>query len=135
MIYQNKHWRHKMLTKRLAKDRSGFLLATVILFTMVLTVVAISIMSLNVSQSISGQAAVDSIKAEELAKGAFYRQHQLQLEGCPAPACSTAGDCSTCLTQADETLDYRTFSFNIVDGGTVGGGFNDTNQYNVIVNY
>ena len=124
-----------MLSKRAAKDRSGFLLATVILFTLILTVVAISIMSLNVSQSVSGQAVVDSIKAEQLATGSFYRQHQLQVQGCPSPACTTDGDCSTCLHHPDETLDYRTFSFAIIDAGTAGGNFNDTNQFNVTISY
>ena len=115
-------------------NQSGFILATVILFILILTVVAISIMSLNVSQTTSGQSVVDTIKAEQLAIGAFYQHHQLRMKNCPNPPCTTAGDCTTC-SPNPTPLDFKTFNIVVNDGGVVGSNLNDTRNIDVDVYY
>src|SRR3989338_2258840 len=50
----------------------GIVLVTVIIFTFVMAIIAVGIMSMNVNQAISNQHQVERIKAAEFAKGAFW---------------------------------------------------------------
>ena len=112
-----------LIQKRISNDE-GVILLTVIMLTIVLSIVAIGIMSVNVSQVKTGQSVVDSIKAEQLAMGVFYLCHQSLSEGA-----------ATC-PQSIETMDGKTFTFNALDNPpSVGGGPNNTTEYDFEVNY
>ena len=67
---QNKKtgWRH---LKRLQND-SGVVLVAIIVLTIVMSILAVGIMTTNVNQALSNQYQVERIRAEELAKGAFW---------------------------------------------------------------
>ncbi len=62
-------------------NEKGFLLLTVIALIMAMSIIMIGIMSIHVSQVISGGSVVRHIEAEELAKGAAARYHQAQITG------------------------------------------------------
>ena len=100
---------------KLRGNQSGVILVTVILLTIVLAIVAISIMSLRVSQVSSGMSVVDSIKAEQVAAGAFYQYHQQQVDGCSS--CPTPGNCTSCPLTTSESLDGKTYTVTIQNQG------------------
>ncbi len=58
--------------KSVKKNDKGMVLTMVIMITMVMMVYTLGIVSTNVSQVTSGQRQADRIKAEQLAKGAFW---------------------------------------------------------------
>ena len=103
------------LVNKLRNNRSGVILVTVILLTIVLAIVAISIMSLRVSQVTSGVSVVDSIKAEQVAVGAFYQYHQQKVDGCSL--CPTPGNCSSCPIAPSESLNGKTYTVTIQNEG------------------
>ncbi|MCK5214719.1 MAG: hypothetical protein KAR05_05145 [Candidatus Omnitrophica bacterium] len=121
----NKIFRH-------VHNEKGIILATVIIISMIMSIVAIGLISINASQGSTGQTVIDTIKAEQLSEGAFFYYHQLQMEGCPNPPCGTAGDCTTC-PLPDEAPDGKTFSVTIVEPGTTGP--NDVDTVQIIINY
>ncbi|MFP4473564.1 MAG: hypothetical protein ACLFPX_06850 [Candidatus Omnitrophota bacterium] len=88
-------------------NEEGFLLLTVIVMIIVLSVLVVGIMSLNVGQVRTGQSVVDSIKAEEFAKGVMYKYAQAQYLGVSYDTDSVE-------------LDGRTFGVDISDLGTTG---------------
>lgn len=93
---------------------------TVLVLVLVMTVVAIGILGINISQVSTSQSVVDSIKSEQLAIGAFYQYHQQQIDGN-----------GTSPTQ--ETLDGKTFQIDVNNLG--GGGPNNTNQISITIDY
>ena len=107
--------------KKLHQDNSGVIMITVLVLVLVLTVVAIGILGVNISQVSTSQSVVDSIKAEQLAIGAFYQYHQQQIDG-------------NGTTPTSETMDNKTFSISINAAGA-GSGPNNTNPIQVSVNY
>ena len=111
----------RSLWEKRQNDNSGFVLVTVIGITLALTILAITLMSANVSQSISSQHQIERIKAEQLAKGGFwYNYMSLINSGSEAPDFS-------------ETLDGKTYNVVITPG--VVGPPNSTTPYNVVVSY
>ena len=68
--------------RQLMKNESGIILATVIIISLVLSLVAVSLMQINVSQFKTGRSVVDSIKAEQLSVGKFYQYQQRRIESC-----------------------------------------------------
>ena len=125
MNASNKIFRHVL------DNEKGIILATVIIISMVMSIVAIGLISINASQESTGQTVIDTIKAEQLSVGAFFYYHQLQMEGCPNPPCGTAGDCTTC-PLPDEPLD-KTFSVTTVEPGTTGP--NDVDTVQITIDY
>ncbi len=70
-----------MRTPLSLKNESGVILVTTVILTIVLSIVAIGIMSLNVSQIKTASSVVDTIRAEELATGIFYQDYQRRVDG------------------------------------------------------
>ncbi len=62
-------------------NESGVILVTVIVLTIVLSIVAIGILSLNVSQVKTASSVVDTVRAEQLATGLFYQDYQRRVDG------------------------------------------------------
>jgi Tfp pilus assembly protein PilX len=67
--------------KKLRNDESGVIMVTVLVVVLIMTVVAIGILGVNISQVSTSESVVDNIRAEQLAIGAFYQYHQQQVDG------------------------------------------------------
>lgn len=98
----------------------GIILVTVLIITMVLSIVAIGVMSLNVSQVKTGSSVIDAIKAEQLAAGIFYQQYQQRVD--------QAGTLPTNIILGDTT-----YLINRVE--TSGTGPNATNSVALTITY
>lgn len=101
-------------------QNSGVILITVLMLTMVLSLVAIGILGLYVSQIKTSQSVVDTIKAEELAMGAAYREYQ----------CQEWGYCGTSLVP--QNLDGKTFTLTTTPGSVTADGLH---PFQFSVNY
>jgi len=119
---------------KILKNNSGIILLTVIMLTIVLSIVAISIMSIHISHKRSSKSIVRSIKAEQIALGAFMQYQQMRNEGCTNPTCGVPGDCSTCAIVNEVTLDGQNYRISIDDTG-VGEGPYDTTKVIVDVSF
>jgi len=62
-------------------NESGVILLTVVMVSLVLTVIAVGVMSTSVSQVKTSETVVDTIRVEELAKGIFYQYQQGEISG------------------------------------------------------
>ncbi len=62
-------------------NESGIILLTVVMVSIVLAIIAVAVMSTSVSQVKTGETVVDSIRAEELAKGIFFQYQQGEISG------------------------------------------------------
>ena len=82
---------------------SGVVLITVVVLIMVMSILAIGVMGTNVSQSLSNQHQIDRIKAEQLAKGAFWDSYMKILRGIDPVANPTPS----------ETLDNKDFTVDV----------------------
>jgi hypothetical protein len=129
-----------MMKKKINRtgNECGVILVTVLMIAIVLSFVAIGIISINVSQTTSGISVVDAIKAEQMATGEFFRQHQFRMEGCPAPCtCGAPCDFNTCsCPQQNMVLDenQKPFNFNVTQtDGT--GNFTGLRRLAVTVTY
>ena len=105
--------------KKLHQDNSGVIMVTVLVLVLVMTVVAIGILGVNISQVSTSQSVVDSIKAEQMAIGAFYQYHQQQIDG-------------TGTSPTQEVLDGKTYLISVQNKGAIGP--NNTNQIEVSIN-
>lgn len=105
------------------KNESGVILVTVIVLTFILAIVAIGIMSLNVSQVKTATSVVDAIKAEQLATGIFYQDYQRRIDGLPAPPSSQ-----------QITIGAKTYTVTRTADITVGTP-NNTNQIQFNITY
>ena len=88
------------------RAQKGVILITVIMLIMVLSLVAIGILSLYVSQMKTTQSVVDTIKAEQLAMGEVYQQYQ----------CHEWGLCTT--SPATQNLDGKNYTVSAVAQST-----------------
>ncbi len=87
------------------KNESGVILVTVIVLVIVLSIVAIGIMSLNVSQIKTASRVVDTIRAEELATGLFYQDYQRRVDGVgTSPGYVDIGSKRYTVTRASDTI-------------------------------
>jgi len=111
------------------KNESGFILATVVIMTLILSVVILSFMSLGASQSISGQGVVDEIVAEQLAIGEFHRNHQYRFKDCQA----CGGNCANC-SHIQANLNGKSFTPTIV-ASAPSGAMNDTTPIQASINF
>lgn len=121
-----------MVIKELKKIRtndSGMIMVTVLLLTVALSILTISILSINVSQVKSGRGVVDSIRARELALGAFYQYHTARTQGLGIGNSLNA----TTEVMSDDT-GSKTYSIRLDNLGT-GGSPNNTDHIDVTVNY
>ncbi|GEM_PF-718719 len=110
----------RALHLKLSTDRGGVILIAVTAMTIVMSLLAISLMSLNGSATISNQKQIDRIKAEQLATGAFWYNYM---------NLSTSG---TTATPPGETLDGKTYTPTITSAA---GGPNSTTIYNSTVSF
>jgi len=106
--------------KRL-QTQSGVVLITVVIVPLIMAILAVGIMSINVNQALLHQHQIERIKAQQFAEGAFwYNFANLSTSGVAAVPSSL-------------TLDGKTY--NVTLNATTGGGPNNTDSYNVRVNY
>ncbi len=104
------------------KKASTLVLATVIV--MALSILAISVISVAGSQSYMGQAQVDKVKAEQLAKGLLYQEYM-----------QTISDGNLGGTTVNTiTLDGKDFSSKVVMVND-GSGPLGTNPVTITVNF
>ena len=101
-------------------NESGVVLVTVVIMTLVMTILAISLISANVGQTLSAQHQIERIKAEQLAKGSFWYNYM---------SLATTGSGATAPTEA---LDRKKYVPSIV---SLPGGLNGTTTYKVTVAY
>ena len=66
-----------------SRQEAGMVLVTVIMIIMVLAVLTVSIISQNLNQSNSAQAQLETIKAQELAQGAYWKVYANMYAGGP----------------------------------------------------
>jgi hypothetical protein len=112
-----------MALKKISGDESGIIMITVLVLILVMTVVAIGVLGVNISQVSTSESVVDNIKAEQLAIGAFYQYHQQQVEG------------QSGLSPTTETLDGKTFTIGVTNQGHTVGAPNNTNQIDINVDF
>lgn len=98
------------IMRRHCNNRSGTVLFTVIVLTMILSVIVISIMSTSVGQVKSSQFVIDELKAEYLAESEFQRFHQEM----------TLNGMNSLGSLGNVVLDTKTFSFESVDSSGTG---------------
>jgi len=103
-------------------NQSGMIFVTVVILTVILSIIVIGVIGLNVSQVKTSQSVIDDIKAEQVAKGAFYKFQQGQING-------------TVVDNDTSTLNGRDFDYSIVDSGDAGADFFNTNGITVTVDY
>ncbi len=112
--------RTRKALKRL-QNKSGVVLITVVILTFIMAILAVAMMSINVNQALLHQHQIERIKAEQFAEGAFwYNFANLSTSGVQAVPSSV-------------TLDGKVY--NVTMNSTAGNGPNNTNSYNVRVNY
>jgi Tfp pilus assembly protein PilV len=107
--------------RKIRDDNSGVIMITVLVAVLVMTVVAIGILGVNITQVSTSASVVDNIKAEQLAIGAFYRYHQQKIEGLNGALPTT------------EVIDNQTYQIDIVE--TAGIGPNNVNQIEVTIDF
>ena len=111
---------------RYCGNEKGIVLVTVILMVMALMILAVTLMSANTNQALSSQHQIERIKAEQLAKGAFWFNYMHRVKD---PTYS-----GTPSLNGIETMDQKSYTFNIVPG-TADTDYNDTTSYNIQVTY
>jgi uncharacterized membrane protein len=93
---------------------------TVIMVVMVMMIMAVGIVSRNTSQAVQSQNIVEQIKAEQLAKGAYWLWYTEKNGGAELP-------------NFTEDIDGKTYTVTFADPG--GAGPNDTDARSVQVSY
>lgn len=107
--------------KKIRTDNSGVVMITVLVLVLVMSVVAIGVLGINISQVSTSSSVVDNIKAEQLAIGAFYQYHQRMLDAngvAPPP----------------EVIDGKTYTVAIQNQGSAGTP-NNVDQIEVTVGF
>ena len=115
------------------KNNSGLVLVSVLAISIAMIVVAIGVLNSNVSLTLSGQRQVDRIKADQIAKGQFWRNHSSLLTTGAA-----AGPWNVTLTEShrDRNGVMRTYSKNFCastadEGISSASGLNGARQYDI----
>jgi Tfp pilus assembly protein PilX len=108
----------------LQKNNAGFtlILSTVLVFT--LTILALSVLSLTQSEYNLGQAQIDRIKADQLAKGILFKQFTTAINN-GMPFTDESGS---------ETLDGKTFNYQATVTND-GSGPLGSNPVTVFISY
>ncbi|MFA5060223.1 MAG: hypothetical protein WC676_06300 [Candidatus Omnitrophota bacterium] len=106
--------KYPLKTKK--NNKSGIVLITVVIIIFTLMILAVGLLSTNTNQALMSQHQIDRIKAEQLAKGAFwYNYHNLTASAGALPPPPT------------ETMDGKTYS--ITQTNSVGTGPNGTDTF------
>lgn len=82
------------------KGRSGMVLVMVLMAIIVMSIFVVSILSQSLNQGTSSQAQVDRIKAQQLAKGLFWKSHSDMIA-------------SVVPADSSETLNGKTFTIDV----------------------
>ncbi len=73
------------MLKKIQKNKSGVVLVSVLAISIVMIIVAVGVLNSNVNLTLSGQRQIDRIKAEQIAKGQFWKNYSsLITTGTPA---------------------------------------------------
>ena len=124
-----------MFRKQRLDNESGLILLTVIVIAIIVSVMAIILLGLSVSQATRSRKSINAIKSEMVARGALFRYQQLSIQGCPNPPCSVNGNCATC-SFPPQIIDGKTYTISVINAGAVTlPGNVTTSQFNVQVNY
>lgn len=109
---------------KILHNQSGIVLVTVVVIIVTMTILAIALMSTTTSQVVATQHQIDRLKAEELAKGAhWYNYMNINTTGLTAMPPAVI-------------LDGKTYTpIIIAPGPPPGSGPNDTDQYDIRINY
>ena len=105
--------------KQLKKNRSGIILITVLIISLVMAILAIGILSLNVTQVMTGEDVTRSMTAEYFGRMLLWMIYSNNLSGRPIS------------DSAVETIGGTTYSANII---AIPNPPNPT-RYNIIINY
>lgn len=107
--------------RKIHTNNSGVIMITVLVLVLVMSVVAIGVLGINISQVSTSASVIDNIKAEQLAIGAFYQYHQRMLDAngvAPPP----------------EVIDGKTYNVSILNKGNAGTP-NNVDQIEVTVDF
>lgn len=115
-------------------NQSGLVLVSVLAISIMMIIVAVSILNSNVNLTLSGQRQIDRIKAEQIAKGQFWRNYDslLTMDTPTTPL-------SVTLTESHPTQNggmvtfSKTFSATATPSAVPGP--NQTTRYDVSVSY
>lgn len=102
------------------KNQKGSVLIAVALLSLVMTVIAMGIIALSSSQSLSNRHQIERMKAEQIARGAFWYNYMSRINS------NTSG------TPDPEILDNKKFVPSI---SSAPGGPSGTEVYTVVVDY
>lgn len=107
--------------KRKKNNESGMVMIMVIMVTIIIMVYSIGILSRGATQVISAEDQVDRIKADQLAMGAYAKAYTDMASGSALPG------------TFNETLDGKTYTVVLTDGGTTGP--NNTNTLTITTTF
>ena len=105
-------------------NQKGIILLTVLMMIMVISVLAISILNMNLGQVLTSEEQAKQIKATIIAKGMVNYVHANQFAVPSTPIVLT-------VTDILDSITYTTTA--TLDGGNI--GLNDTNLLNIDTNY
>jgi len=110
-----------MFKTTVKNKESGAILITVSVLSLVMMIIALGIISLSTSQSITNQHQIERIKADQFAEGAWWFKYSGQIVGSGA-------------NPSSETIDGKTYTITI-NAPTVDTGPYSTETYSVQVQY
>jgi len=110
-----------MLSYTVKNNESGFILITVSVLSLVMMIIALGVISLSTSQSISNQHQIERIKANQLAEGAWSFKYSGQIAG-------------STINPNSETIDGKTYTVTINPPTADTGPFS-TETYSIQVQY
>ena len=122
------------INPKIEKNQSGLVLVSVLAISIVMIIVAVSVLNTNVNLALSGQRQINRIKAEQIAKGQFWRNYA-SLRETNAPT----GPLNFTLTESHRTQNGGVATFSKSFSASVASsaipGPNQTARYDVSVSY
>ena len=104
---------------QLRKNRSGVILVTVLVISLVMAILAIGILSLNVTQVMTGEDVSRSMVAEYFGRMLLWMVYSNNISGQPIS------------TSASETIDGTVYTAQIIETPNPP----NPTRYNIIINY
>ena len=125
---------HHMLRKW-RNNQLGVVLISVLAISIAMIIVALSVLNTNVNLTLSGQRQIDRIKAEQIAKGQFWRNHSSLLTTGVAAAPWNVTLSESHRDQHGVMHTYsKNFSASVTDQGISSApGLNGARQYDISV--
>ena len=114
----------KKISVQLKANKEGMILLTILIISIVLSILALGIISMNVNAVSTSQGEVDRIKAEQLAKGVSWVAYS---------SLASYGSINS-MNVINATLDNKTYSTSRSSGISTSGPF-QTDPYTVTINY